>query len=77
LVIILIKLGYKQVGKEAEKAINVFYYLTYEDMVDLDKIEDPLLKSSMITQISNYGVIKFNYYRYVLHNYSKVNLILN
>ena len=31
---------YKQRGKEAVDAANVFYYLTYEGMVDLDKISD-------------------------------------
>src|SRR3990167_2120414 len=32
--------GYKQRGKEAEDAFNVFYYLTYEGAVDLESIED-------------------------------------
>lgn len=27
--------GYKQNGKEAEKNLNVFYHLTYENKVDL------------------------------------------
>lgn len=31
---------YKQRGKEAVEAVNVFYYLTYEGMVDLDQISD-------------------------------------
>ena len=30
--------GYKQRGEEAEKALNCFYYLTYEDSVQWDKI---------------------------------------
>jgi WD40 repeat protein len=47
--------GYKQTGEEAKKAYNVFYYLTYEGAVDLDKIQDPLLKKSIETQISNFG----------------------
>jgi hypothetical protein len=33
--------GYKQRGKAAEEAANVFYYLTYEGAVDLDEIDDP------------------------------------
>ena len=32
---------FKQRGKSAEEACNVFYYLTYEGAVDLDQIEDP------------------------------------
>ncbi len=33
---------FKQRGKEAEEACNVFYYLTYEGAVNLDQIEDPM-----------------------------------
>lgn len=47
--------GYKQTGEEARKAYNVYYYLTYEGSVDLDKVDDPLLKKSIETQISNFG----------------------
>ena len=32
------------VGDEAVKAKNVFYYLTYNGAVDLDSIEDPKLR---------------------------------
>lgn len=32
---------FKQRGKEAQEACNVFYYLTYEGAVNLDQIEDP------------------------------------
>ncbi|KAF8393925.1 hypothetical protein HHK36_020127 [Tetracentron sinense] len=43
------KLGiYKQRGKEAIMANNVFFYLTYEGTVDIDKItnpQDPLIKA--------------------------------
>lgn len=34
--------GFKQQGKAAQEASNVFYYLTYEGAVDLDDIADPL-----------------------------------
>ncbi|KAK7294231.1 hypothetical protein RJT34_17118 [Clitoria ternatea] len=34
--------GYKQQGKEAITANNVFYYITYEGTVDIDKISDPV-----------------------------------
>nr|KYP56218.1 Neurobeachin-like protein 1 [Cajanus cajan] len=36
--------GYKQQGKEAITANNVFFYITYEGTVDIDKISDPLDK---------------------------------
>ncbi|KAK4371939.1 hypothetical protein RND71_007323 [Anisodus tanguticus] len=35
--------GYKQRGKEAIQANNVFFYLTYEGTVDIDKITDPTI----------------------------------
>eukprot|EP01028_Stygiella_incarcerata_P012665 TRINITY_DN801_c0_g1_i4.p2 TRINITY_DN801_c0_g1~~TRINITY_DN801_c0_g1_i4.p2 ORF type:complete len:1526 (-),score=400.09 TRINITY_DN801_c0_g1_i4:1977-6554(-) len=47
--------GYKQRGREAVDAVNVFHYLTYEGTVDLDKITDPLLRQSMEAQIENFG----------------------
>lgn len=47
--------GYKQQGKEAENAMNMFYYLTYENRVDLDKIADPALKRAIETQIVQFG----------------------
>ena len=34
--------GFKQQGKAAQDAANVFYYLTYEGAVDLDDIADPM-----------------------------------
>ena len=30
--------GYKSRGKEAENALNLFYYLTYDGAIDLDNI---------------------------------------
>eukprot|EP00002_Diphylleia_rotans_P002696 TRINITY_DN11707_c0_g1_i5.p1 TRINITY_DN11707_c0_g1~~TRINITY_DN11707_c0_g1_i5.p1 ORF type:complete len:2690 (-),score=406.88 TRINITY_DN11707_c0_g1_i5:1272-9341(-) len=47
--------GYKQQGKAAEEAINVFYYLTYEGKIDIDAITDPTEKKAKITQINNFG----------------------
>lgn len=47
--------GFKQRGKAALKANNVFYYLTYYGVVDLDRIEDPFLKESMELQIAHFG----------------------
>lgn len=36
--------GYKQQGPEATRALNVFYYLTYEGAVNLSSINDPVLR---------------------------------
>ena len=36
--------GYKQRGREAEKACNVFFYLTYEGVIDIEAIEDDVQK---------------------------------
>ena len=47
--------GYKQTGDEAVKADNVFYYLTYEDGVDLDAIEDQTTLEATKTQIMYFG----------------------
>jgi len=49
--------GYKQQGIEAEKAYNVFYYLTYEGQVNIDKIDDPLMKQAVLDQIRNFGQV--------------------
>jgi hypothetical protein len=43
--------GYKQRGKEAEKANNLFYYLTYEGSVDIDAITDPLERAAIEAQV--------------------------
>lgn len=37
-----IHFSYKQRGKEAVSANNVFFYITYEGTVDIDKISDPV-----------------------------------
>jgi hypothetical protein len=39
--------GFRQLGREAVKAHNVFYYLTYEDAVDMDTVEDEVTKKGM------------------------------
>ncbi|KAL4234400.1 hypothetical protein ACF0H5_006047 [Mactra antiquata] len=49
--------GYKQRGEEAEKADNVFYYLTYEGAVDLDSIEDANERACMEIQIMEFGQV--------------------
>jgi WD40 repeat protein len=47
--------GYKQRGEEAVLAQNVFVHLTYEGEVDLDAIEDPMLREATLAQIHNFG----------------------
>lgn len=41
--------GYKQQGPEAARALNVFYYLTYEGAVNLSSINDPMLREVRAT----------------------------
>ncbi|CAN4125732.1 unnamed protein product [Withania somnifera] len=47
--------GYKQRGKEAIQSNNVFFYLTYEGTVDIDKIIDPVQQRAMQDQIAYFG----------------------
>ncbi|RLM73593.1 BEACH domain-containing protein C2 [Panicum miliaceum] len=47
--------GYKQRGKEAIMANNVFFYITYEGTVDIDKITDPVERRATQDQIAYFG----------------------
>ena len=47
--------GYKQTGQAAVDANNVFYYLTYENAIQLDKIEDPLQREAAKSQVIHFG----------------------
>ncbi|KAL6073187.1 NSMAF [Balamuthia mandrillaris] len=47
--------GYKQRGEESVKANNVFYHLTYEGAVDIEKVRDPLERKSLEVQINEFG----------------------
>ncbi|CAL9186094.1 protein SPIRRIG [Musa acuminata AAA Group] len=47
--------GCKQRGKAAEEATNVFYHYTYEGNVDIDSVEDPTMKASILAQINHFG----------------------
>ena len=47
--------GFKQQGPAAEAAMNLFYYLTYEGAVDIDKISDAVERQGIIDQINNFG----------------------
>lgn len=41
--------------REKEKLFLVFHYMTYEGMVDLEKIEDPVEKKAIRVQINEFG----------------------
>ncbi|KAH0882382.1 hypothetical protein HID58_058478 [Brassica napus] len=47
--------GYKQRGKEAIMANNVFFYITYEGTVDIDKITDRVQQRATQDQIAYFG----------------------
>jgi len=47
--------GYKQQGKEAVEAQNLFVHLTYEGVVDIDAIADPVIREATLAQIHNFG----------------------
>jgi hypothetical protein len=47
--------GFKQQGQEAVKANNLFYYLTYEDAVNIDLVEDPLDRQAIEDQVHHFG----------------------
>lgn len=47
--------GHKQRGKAAEEAVNVFYHYTYEGSVDIDSVDDPAMKASILAQINHFG----------------------
>ena len=47
--------GYKQLGPAAEDANNIYYYLTYEGSVDLEKVTNPRERSAYETQIEEFG----------------------
>ncbi|KAL4472641.1 hypothetical protein ABPG74_018590 [Tetrahymena malaccensis] len=47
--------GYKQRGQHSIDADNVFHHLTYEGMVDLDAIQDPIERQALRCQINEFG----------------------
>ncbi|KAK4483931.1 hypothetical protein RD792_011140 [Penstemon davidsonii] len=55
--------GYKQRGKPAIEAANIFYYLTYEGAVNLDNMEDELQRSAIEDQIANFGQTPIQIFR--------------
>ena len=55
--------GFRQQGKAAEEALNVFHYLTYEGNVNIDDIEDELHRAATIDQIRNFGQTPIQLFR--------------
>ncbi|RWS27888.1 neurobeachin-like protein 1 [Leptotrombidium deliense] len=47
--------GYKQRGQAAIDALNVFYYVSYEDAVDIDAIKDERERHAIEGMITNFG----------------------
>ncbi|KAL3923975.1 MAG: hypothetical protein SGPRY_004056, partial [Prymnesium sp.] len=47
--------GYRQRGKAAEEATNIFFYLTYEGNVDLSALSDKQEIARLSAQINNFG----------------------
>jgi len=47
--------GFKQRGLAAVESLNVFYYLTYENSVNLNDIQDPVERAGVRDQIKNFG----------------------
>lgn len=39
----------------AVEALNVFYHLTYEGAVDIDRVPDPIMKAAVLAQINHFG----------------------
>ena len=44
--------GFKQQGRAAVEAVNIFHYLTYEGAVDLDAVEDAHERKALQDQVS-------------------------
>jgi len=47
--------GYRQRGREALEADNLFHPLTYEGAVDLDAVSDPVERNALEVQINEFG----------------------
>lgn len=47
--------GVKQTGAAALAALNVFMPITYEGVVDIDAIKDPMMRAATLAQIENFG----------------------
>ncbi|KAJ7525246.1 hypothetical protein O6H91_17G043300 [Diphasiastrum complanatum] len=55
--------GYKQRGRPAVEAANVFYHLTYEGAADLDALTDPRQRAAIEDQIASFGQTPMQLFR--------------
>lgn len=60
--------GYKQQGPEATRALNVFYYLTYEGAVNLSSISDPILRE--VRLIHDMSIYTHTHTHILMHIYA-------
>ncbi|VDK81145.1 unnamed protein product [Dibothriocephalus latus] len=49
--------GYKQTGRNAERALNLYNPFTYFGAIDVDAIEDPVRRCAVQSMIRNYGQV--------------------
>ncbi|XP_048195177.1 WD repeat- and FYVE domain-containing protein 4 [Perognathus longimembris pacificus] len=49
--------GYKQQGPAAVEAVNTFHPYFYADRMDLSSVTDPLIKSTVLGFVSNFGQV--------------------
>lgn len=49
--------GYKQQGSAAVEAVNIFHPYFYGDKMDLSSISDPLIRSTILGFVSNFGQV--------------------
>jgi len=47
--------GFKQRGREAIAALNVFPHYSYEGNIDIDSLDDPILRESAVQSAQNFG----------------------
>ncbi|TGZ71309.1 hypothetical protein CRM22_002720 [Opisthorchis felineus] len=47
--------GYKQTGKRAKEALNLYHPYTYFGAIDVDQIQDPIRAQAVEAMINNYG----------------------
>lgn len=49
--------GYKQQGSAAVEAVNTFHPYFYGDRMDLSSTSDPLIRSTILGFVSNFGQV--------------------
>ncbi|TEA39142.1 hypothetical protein DBR06_SOUSAS13510053 [Sousa chinensis] len=49
--------GYKQQGSAAVEAVNIFHPYFYGDKMDLSSVSDPLIRSTILGFVSNFGQV--------------------